>query len=170
MGPKTKEGCFGRTKLRLRSDYVLDTEIIQSVFNEAADVQFGNLCPSSSVGLDGKGNHVQRYQMLTIQDDGEDFQAKQEEGNPIPRHRRYQIYEYELVWNEKDPKKYKAANHSGTRLRLVGQKNLIFNGEFLDHGRNPILVPLYSDPSNCLIEGTQLLDDHEDFVIPLGNF
>ena len=80
----------------------------------------------------------------------------------------YQIYEYELVWNEKDPKKYKAANHSGTRLRLVGQKNLIFNGEFID--RNPILVPLYSDPSNCLIEGTQLLDGHEDYVIPLGNF
>jgi len=105
--------------------------------------------------------------MLTIQDDGEDVLAKLEE-HGIQRHRRYQIYEYELVWNEKNPKKYDEAHHSGTRLRLVGQKVLIFNGDMIK--RNPILIPLYSDHSNTLIQGTQILDDHEDYVIRLENF
>ena len=31
-------------------------------------------------------------------------------------------------------------------------------------------MPFYSDHSTCLIQGTQILDEHEDYVIQLENF
>lgn len=72
------------------------------------------------------------------------------------KHKRYVIYEYELNWNDDEPIKYDPA-HPGTttRLKLIGQKTLILNGE--DVLREPYLVPYYPSEQHTVIAGTQIL-------------
>jgi hypothetical protein len=74
----------------------------------------------------------------------------------------YRIYEYELTWNELDPKK------ATTKLRLVGRKQIIFNDEKID--RYCILAPYYNNNNNYIINGTQLLNGHGENTIVLDNF
>lgn len=82
------------------------------------------------------------------------------------RHKRYTIYEYELRWNDEDPEPFDATRPTQTtRLKLVGQKTLLLNGEDVD--RQPYLAPYYPDKRHCIIQGTQLLCAHGEDSISL---
>ena len=55
-----------------------------------------------------------------------------------------------------------------TRLKLVGQKTLLLNGEKV--GRKPYLVPYYASGHNTIISGTQILSACGKNAISLPNF
>lgn len=69
------------------------------------------------------------------------------------KHKRYVIYEYELDWNDDEPITYNPEDpDESTRLKLIGQKTLILNGE--DILREPYLVPFYPHSNSTIISGT----------------
>ena len=93
----------------------------------------------------------------------------------IKKHKRYVIYEYELNWNDEEPhyqKEYDQYDPGNpgetTRLKLIGQKTLLLNGE--DVVREPYLVPYYPSENNTIISGTQILCAHNKNSISLPNF
>lgn len=84
-----------------------------------------------------------------------------QDDDEIQKHKRYVIYEYELNWNDEEPIDYNPEKPGETtRLKLIGQKTLILNGE--DVLREPYLVPYYPSEHNTIISGTQILSAHVD--------
>jgi hypothetical protein len=76
-----------------------------------------------------------------------------DDDDSIKKHKRYVIYEYELNWNDEEATTYDPENPGETtRLKLVGQKTLLLNGE--DTLSEPYLVPYYASGHHTLISGT----------------